>query len=79
MVGELSVWAFVGVLGLSPADDPDPMALAAASFLESLDAAQRESCRHEFTDAERRNWQPVPFGGDLLKRHVEEHHPKEGS
>ena len=40
----------------------DPMGDAVTAFLESLDATQREVCRHEFTDAERINWQPVPFG-----------------
>ena len=40
----------------------DPMAVAASAFLASLDDEQRAACTFEFEDAERRHWQPVPFG-----------------
>lgn len=40
----------------------DPMAVAAGALLESLDDDQRDRCTYDFSDAERRNWQPVPFG-----------------
>ena len=40
----------------------DPMAVAASALLESLDAQQRAACLYDFDHAERRHWQPVPFG-----------------
>jgi hypothetical protein len=40
----------------------DPMAAAAAALLDALDPEQRAACTFAFEDAERRNWQPVPFG-----------------
>ena len=45
-----------------PALQTDPMAVAASAFLASLDDKQRAACTFEFEHAERRNWQPVPFG-----------------
>jgi hypothetical protein len=44
------------------AEASDPMAAAANAFLAALSAEQRAACVHDFDDAERRNWQPVPFG-----------------
>ncbi len=40
----------------------DPVSDAASAFLDSLDETQRAACTYEFSDAERKNWQPVPFG-----------------
>jgi hypothetical protein len=42
--------------------EPDPMAVAATALLMSFDDDQRTACVHAFEDAERRNWQPAPFG-----------------
>ncbi|MCB9846381.1 MAG: DUF3500 domain-containing protein [Phycisphaeraceae bacterium] len=56
----------VGFIAGTPSADSrlaaDPMADAAGAFLDSLNDRQREDCRFDFDDAERRNWQPVPFG-----------------
>ena len=44
------------------AREADAMSRAASDFLASLEGSQRELCLFEFEDAERMNWQPVPFG-----------------
>ncbi len=57
--------AIAAAMAAAPApagQSADKMAVAADAFLASLDEDRRAACRHEFDDAERRNWQPVPFG-----------------
>lgn len=59
----LALLLFFGVSAITAGRAPsDPMAFAASAFLASLDEDQRAACTHGFDEAERRNWQPAPFG-----------------